>query len=261
MGLLAAFQPAHRGPVNVAFPVPKWDYDPRNISADATAWPNAGTQPGHGLVANGQVVVEPQGGPKALPCVSFPNGGFYDGTVELGIVGAAPRTHLVLFASASPDYIELMGWGYSGYYHMYDSMIYARSVIQHFWGDQAYAAGGALRPSGWNAWLVRAASRGASNLALDMWLNSGYSTETWKLDTGASALRIGSGHYQNYAGDRKIARVLIWDRALSDGEVAAVQSWVANTYGLDCGPAVGRANTYGYGSTGVNPALLNSYPA
>lgn len=270
MGLLAAFQASHRPRGSVAFPAPQWDYDPRNISPDTRSWPNAGTRPGHGLAVSGRAVVEPRGGPNAGPCVSFPDGGFYDGTVELGIVGNAPRTHLVLFESAGTNYIELMGWGYSGYYRMYDSMIYANHVIQHFWGYQDHS-GNALRVGSWNAWLVRAAPRTATDLTLSMWLNDTYSQDSAPLNTGASPLRIGSGHYRNYAGDRKIARVLIWDRALTDAELGQVQAWVTGTYGLACGPpatsyaAYGAYNAAGYyaggGFSGINPQLLRNYPA
>ena len=148
MGLLAAFQPHQRVQAGFAAPgltpTPKWDYDPRTISADAQSWPNAGTEPGHGLTATGLAVVEPQGGPKSQPCVRFPEGGFFDGTFALGIVGNAPRTHLVLFQSVGTTYIELMGWGQTGYAHLYDSMIYVGKVIQHFWGYQNYS-GPALR--------------------------------------------------------------------------------------------------------------------
>ena len=246
MGLLAAFQARHRVPTGFATlvlaPAPKWDYDPRTISADNQSWPNTGTEPGHGLTATGLAVVEPQGGPKSQPCVRFPDGGFYDGSVALGIVGNAARTHLVLFQSAGTTYIELMGWGQTGYGRLYDSMIYSNQMIQHYWGFQSYSATSVLRLGYWNAWLVRAAAPGAGTqaMAMDLWLNSAHFSASPQLDTAASALRIGSGHYNNRAGERKIARVLIWDRALTDDEIRLVQNWVAAQYGLDCGPAVGQ---------------------
>jgi hypothetical protein len=174
--------------------------------------------------------------------VGFPNGGFYDGSVALGIAGNAPRTHLVLFQSVGTTYIELMGWGQTGYGRLYDSMIFSNQMIQHYWGFQSLSASGVLRLNDWNAWLVRAAapSAGTQTMVMDLWLNSAHFSASPLLDTGISPLRIGSGHYNNRAGERKIARVLIWDRALTDNEIGLVQSWVAALYGLDCGPAVGE---------------------
>lgn len=235
-GLLAARQPAPAGPLPVAA---RWDYDPRAISADGRRWPNAGTQSGHDLVANGSPVVEGQGGPNARPCVLFADGSFFDGTVDLDILGNAPRTHLVLFESPGTTYIELMGWGQQGYAHLYDSMIYVNLVIQHFYGYQNYSEA-ALRVGSWNAWLVRTAESVGGSQRMDLWLNATHTSTGAQLDTLPSALRIGSGHYQDYVGERKIARVLIWDRALNDVEIRLMQQWVASTYGLDCGPAVGQ---------------------
>lgn len=242
MGLLAAFQTHHRilagFTTPVLAPAPKWDYDPRTISANNQSWPNTGTEPGHGLTATGLAVVEAQGGPKGQPCVRFPDGGFYDGSVALGIVGTAPRTHLVLFQSVGTTYIELMGWGQTGYGHLYDSMIFSNQMIQHYWGFQSLSAADVLRLNDWNVWLVRAAapSAGTQSMTMDLWLNSTHFSASPQLDTAASPLRIGSGHYNNRAGERKIARVLIWDRALTDDELRQVRSWIATLYGLDCGP-------------------------
>lgn len=187
-------------------------------------------------------MVEPQGGPKGQPIVRFPDGGFYDDSVALGITGNAARTHLVVFQSVGTTYIELMGWGQTGYGHLYDSMIFSNQMIQHYWGFQSLSGSGVLRLSDWNAWLVRAATPVANTqtMTMDLWLNSSHSSASPQLDTAASPLRIGSGHYSNHAGERKIARVLIWDRALTDEEIGQVQRWVATVYGLDCGPAVGQ---------------------
>lgn len=242
MGIFAAFQAHRYVPTGFARPVlapaPKWDYDPCTISGNKQGWPNAGTESGHGLPAAGLAVVEAQGGPKGQPCVRFPDGGFYDGSVALGIVGTAPRTHLVLFQSVGTTYIELMGWGQTGYGHLYDSMIFSNQLIQHYWGFQSLSAANVLCLNDWNAWLVRAAAPSAvtQSMTMDLRLNSAHSRASPQLDTAASPLRIGSGHYNNRAGERKIARVLIGDRALTDDELRQVPSWVATLYGLDCGP-------------------------
>lgn len=235
-GLLTAGQPASAGSLPVAA---RWDYDPRTISADGRRWPNTGTQSGHDLLAHGHPVVQGQDGPKGQPCVLFADRGFYEGTVEMDIVGNAPRTHLVLFESPGTTYIELMGWGQQGYAHLYDSMIYINLVIQHFYGYQNYS-NSAVRVGSWNAWLVRTAESVGGSQRMDLWLNATHTSTGAQLDTLPSTLRIGSGHYQDYVGERKIARVLIWDRALNDVEIRLMQEWVASTYGLDCGPAVGQ---------------------
>jgi Concanavalin A-like lectin/glucanases superfamily len=211
---------------------PAWDYQPGSISADTLVWENAGTRPGSGLELRGAAVVEPTGGPNGAPCVALANHSCYEGGADLGLVGAAARTHLVIFQSDGTNNIELMGWGYADFNHLYDTMIYGGYLIQHFYGYEKYSAT-PVAAGQWNAWLVRGTpAPTATDLTLGMWLNGAHSEEVTTPDTGAGPLRIGTGHYENDPVERKIARVLIWDRALTDAEIADVQAWVLATYNI-----------------------------
>jgi hypothetical protein len=235
MGLPPFFQSTLRSAVtpNPVTSLPKWDFDPANISFDTLTWPNTGTMAGHDLVANSPTVVENTGGPNAKPCVLFPAHTYYDGTVDLGIVGAAARTHLIIFNAPSAHYIELMGWGIGDYHRLYDTMLYSNHVIQHFYGYEHYSTN-SLRVNEWNTWLVRGKSLSATEVGLGMWLNGDYAETIANLDTAAGPLRVGSGRFSNYPTERRIARVLVWDRDLTDEEIAQVRTWVLDTYGLAC---------------------------
>ena len=219
-------------------PSAPWDYDPARIAADAAAWPNAGFHPEQDLTVhtgsgNVLLLVEPAGGPNATPCVLFSAHTYFEGRQDLPITGVGARTHLVIFQAASSHYVELMGWGNtsSGFGGLYDSMLFYNGVIQHFYGYQAYSAS-SVQEQAWNTWLVRGYAASQTQLALHTWLNGNYAEGVWDVNTGAGPLRIGTGHYSNVPDERRVARVLIWDRALSDEEIAQLKQWVQATYGL-----------------------------
>lgn len=225
MSLSAFFQSTLRsgngtGPLPAGLPVPAWDYDPQNISIDALAWPSTGTRPEQALALSGSAVVERAGGPNGKACVAFVNNGFYDGTTIVDIAGNAPRTHLVVFRSASAGNVELMGWGTTTTAgELYDAMLYQGIFIQHFYGYEVYAA--APEPvNQWNAALVRGKPAGTNELTLDIWANNSHQEVLTNANTGNSGLRIGLGHYDSTPDERRIARVLIWDRDLNDSEIA-----------------------------------------
>ena len=213
---------------------PRWDYAPAYITPDARLWPHQGTAPDYHLALAGSAHVDPGGGPNGHPCVSLSGYARYEAAEPLPLTGAAARTHLVIFQTEATNEVELMGWGGTEYFgSLYDSMIYSTRLIQHFYGYEVYSAS-LVRPGEWNCWLVRGQPQFEDSLVLDMWLNSEYSSNIPGVSTSAGPLRLGSGHYSDVPNERKIARVLIWDQALTDDEINQVQAWVLATYGLPC---------------------------
>jgi hypothetical protein len=240
MGLRAFFAPTARSTVPftssslfLSAP-PCWDYDPACISPDARLWAHQGTASAYTLFLAGSAYVDPSGGPNGRPCVSLSNYDHYEAAGPLPLTGAAARTHLVIFQTQATNRVELMGWGSTEYFGaLYDSMVYGTRLIQHFYGYEVYSAG-PVQPGAWSCWLVRGQPRFESSLLLDMWLNSEYSSNIPDAGTTAAPLRLGSGHYSDVPDERRIARVLIWDRALTDDEINQLQAWVLATYGLPC---------------------------
>ena len=175
---------------------PAWDYDASKISADASEWINSGSAPSQVLELSGIATIDSTAGPNTTPCVAFSNQSCYNGTVNVGIVGNDPRTHLVIFKTEGNNNIELMGWGgTSAYGQLYDTMIYSGALIQHFYGFEIYSVNPASTGK-WSIWLVRATPLNENSLAMNLWLNGVYTENTVQIATADSPLRIGAGHYE-----------------------------------------------------------------
>lgn len=224
-----------------------WDYDAKNISANLSSWPNTGTTPGYQLNLirpHAYSVYEPEGGPKNTPCIVIGGvndvlpGDGYESTEMFPILGNTERAVLVIYKNnlltTAGGNSHIAEWGLAGPSNLCEVFTGPDNCFLHFWGGQFRTPSGFSGSKKEYKGILFNLTATANDVSHIAYTAGQTRTETYgPLNTLSSTFKVGWGVFSHsIVPQRRISRVMIWDRKLTDAEIVLLQSWAFNGYGV-----------------------------
>lgn len=167
------------------------------------------------------------------PTVSFDGGDFLDSVSAsvLGITGNGNRTIFFVFSQDSAASRNILGYGVNSGLALFDIAAAGQEISGHFHGTPFVNGTQTFSLNQMTVGAVRYDGSVFQTYQHDMTFNGQTSSTAYVLNTGDSLFRIGGGlfsSYNNFNGD--IAEILVYNRALSDSELSAVDGYLNTKY-------------------------------